>query len=225
MTGFPLSRVPALVLFDCDGVLVDTEPIANPVFAAHLATYGIEMSVDEVMRRYIGMSMPDCVRLLNEEFNRDFGDPWIKEIRQKTDNAFRAGLDAIPNAGVAVESVALAGIAYCVASSGPIEKMNLTLGMTGLLKWFEGRMFTGWDVERGKPHPDLFLAAAAAMGASPEDCVVIEDTEAGVKAGMSAGMQVLAYAPSGVDRKLSDLGATPFQDMADVPSLLGIEET
>lgn len=223
MRGFPLAETPALVLFDCDGVLVDSEPIANPVFAAHLAASGIEMSVDEVIRRFIGRSLRDCVTMLNEEFNREFGDQWIRELRQKTDDAFRAGLTAIPNAKDAVVAVAEAGISYCVASSGAIDKMNLTLGMTGLLKWFEGRMFSGWEVERGKPFPDLFLAAAKAMNALPADCIVIEDSEAGVQAGTSAGMQVLAYVPDGAFGKFSKLGATPFSDMAEVSALLGIQ--
>lgn len=224
MMPFPLSKPPALVLFDCDGVLVDSEPIANPVFTAHINAAGIKMDVEEVMRRFVGMSLPDCVDLLNKEFDLSLGPDWIKELRADTDEAFRKELTAIPGANDAVQAVASSGIPFCVASSGSIEKMDITLGMTGMLEHFTGRMFTAWDVAHGKPWPDLFLHAAKTMGAAPATCVVIEDSVPGVKAGISAGMQVLAYVPDGNAQKFRDLGACPFQDMAEIPALLGIEK-
>ena len=219
---FPLSNPPALVLFDCDGVLVDSEPISNLIFTAHLNEAGIEVELAGMQQRYTGMAMPDIRRAVMQEFNVDLDDDWHDKYRATCDAAFAERLKAVPYARHAVEAVRDAGVPYCVASSGPVEKMNTTLGITGLLPLFEGRMFTGWDVPRSKPFPDLFLMAADKFNATPAECVVIEDSIAGVRAGVAAGMPVLGYAPDSNPHSLADELVHPFDDMRTLPTLLGL---
>ena len=219
---FPLSEKPDLVLFDCDGVLVDSEPISNPIFTKMLQQAGVQISLTGMQTRYVGMAMPDINRKVKDEFGIDLDDAWYRHYRDLSDIAFAEHLHPVPGVRAAVEAVVQSGTAYCVASSGPVEKMTTTLGITGLLPLFEDCMFTGWDVPRSKPHPDLFLMAAEAFGAHPEDCVVIEDSVAGVQAGVAAGMDVLGYNPADYPHDLSGELAHLFDDMAALPTLLGL---
>lgn len=211
------------VIFDCDGVLVDTELLANRCFAAALNRAGLPWSVEETMRRLVGRSMGACVDIIESETGKKLPANFLADLQAETFASFRA-TPVQPVAGILGVLDWLDGqsIPYCVASSGEIEKMRLTLGLTGLLPRFEGRMFSASMVERGKPFPDLFLHAARGIGVEPEACIVIEDAVPGVEAGIAAGMRVLAYAGAAhADRAgLVAAGGSLFDSMDDLPRLL-----
>ena len=210
---------PTLVIFDCDGVLVDSELPANRTFRLMLAEQGLELSLAETVGLLKGLSLPACGALLKERFGLVLPDDFFERLQQRTYQGFQDELNAVPGVQDAVEGLALP---FCVASSGAIEKMHFTLGLTGLLELFRDRMFSAEQVARGKPFPDLFLHAAAQMGHSPDACVVIEDSLPGVKAAQAAGMTVLGFAGTELADadELATAGATVFSDMRDLAVLL-----
>ena len=211
------------VIFDCDGVLVDTELLANRCFAAALNRIGLPWSVEDTMRRLVGRSMTSCVAIIERETGRPLPTDFLARLQADTFESFRlAPVQPVPGIFGVLDWLEEQGIDYCVASSGEIEKMRLTLGLAGLLPRFEGRLFSASMVPRGKPFTDLFLHAAAAMGAESADCRVVEDAVPGVQAGTAAGMRVLAYAGAGhADRDgLQAAGGILFDRMDDLPRLL-----
>lgn len=208
------------MIFDCDGVLVDSEPIANRVLSKRLAALGLKLSPDEVMRRFLGRTKAGCLELaaglLTHPLPASFVEDW--------DAALFGALakEVKPIEGVA-ELLAGLDLPYCVASNSTPERMHLTLRTTSLFALFEGRMYTAGEVAKPKPAPDLFLHAAKSMGATPERCAVIEDTPTGARAGVAAGMTVFGYA-GGAHTDASALGqegARLFTSMRDLPGLLG----
>ncbi len=219
---FPLKQPPSLVLFDCDGVLVDSEPISGPILRDHLEAHGLTLTMAEVDTRFKGRTMPDIRADILETHGITLDDAWQKAYRAATDTAFGERLEPIPHIHMAVSAVLGAKVRVCVASSGPVEKMMVTLGITGLMPFFEGHLFSGWDVPRGKPHPDIFLHAAKGMGVAPARCVVIEDSPHGIAAAQAAGMGTLAYVPEADAGGLADSDAHPFHDMRALPGLLGL---
>jgi HAD superfamily hydrolase (TIGR01509 family) len=206
-----------LVIFDCDGVLVDSEPVANRVFAEELRALGLKIDYDEVCRIFVGLSMARCVEIVEERLGRPVPGGFVERLQTRTYEAFRAGLRPVEGVMAALERIDLP---VCVASSGEHEKMRLTLGLTGLLGRFEGRLFSATEVERGKPHPDLFLHAARSLGARPCRCIVVEDSAPGVLAARAAGMTVLGYAGADRGKRLIAAGARVFDDMEKLPGLL-----
>jgi HAD superfamily hydrolase (TIGR01509 family) len=213
---------PDLVIFDCDGVLVDSEALANEILARALGAEGLAMDVAECRRRYVGLSMASVIAKVEAELGRALPDGWLDALQRETFAAFRDRLSAVPGVTQAVDAIRAAGLPVCVASSGSIEKMTLTLGLTGLAPRFEGRLFSASMVTRGKPFPDLFLHAAAAMGVVPARAVVVEDSIPGVRAARAAGMRALAYARDGDPAALAAEGGEPFMDMDDLPRLVGL---
>lgn len=209
----------ALVIFDCDGVLIDSEPIANRVLSDQLARIGLRLHPDEVMRRFVGRTRAGCLELAAALLGRDlpagFGEAWDRALFA----AFAAELRAIDGIQDAISSIATR---ICVASNSSRERMRVSLGAAGLLARFEGRMFSAEVVARPKPAPDLFLHAAASMGAAPADCAVVEDTPTGVEAAVAAGMAVFGYAGGAHSsaRTLAAAGATVFRRMRELPALL-----
>lgn len=213
---------PRLVIFDCDGVLVDSEPVANQVLARALSRVGLVMDEAGSRRRYVGLSLGSIVARAEEELGRPLPDDFLDDLQRDTFAEFRRSLRPVPGIADAVAAVRQAGISYCVASSGTLDKMALTLGLTGLAPLFEGVIFSATMVARGKPFPDLFLHAAASMGFAPGEAVVVEDSVFGVEAGRAAGMRVLAYARDGDPAALAARGGEVFDDMARLPLLLGL---
>jgi len=183
-----------LVVFDCDGVLVDSELISNRVLAEQLTDLGLDMTVERSIQEFMGRDARHLLRRTAELLGNPPPEGFYDRYAAARDAAFEAGLAAVQGVAVAVDELHAAGVATCVASSGSVKKMRYTLGLTGLWERFEGRVFSAHEVEHGKPAPDLFLHAAAAMGTAPADCVVVEDAPAGVAAGKAAGMRVLGYA-------------------------------
>lgn len=214
---------PALVIFDCDGVLVDTERVGNMRLAEWLTEAGYPISYEDCRRRFVGQAMAS-VQAKVEEAGVSLGADFVRRWNDGLPALFAAGLEPIPHVRQAAEAIVAAGISHCVASSGQLPKMRLTLGLTGLLPLFEDVLFSVSMVTRGKPFPDLFLHAAATMGHAPDTCVVVEDSVAGVTAARAAGMRALAYCgdPEAERDGLRAAGGELFDDMRDLARLIGI---
>ncbi len=206
-----------LVVFDCDGVLVDSEPIAVPVLGRALRAAGLALSDAEVHLTFVGLAFPRCVEIAERRLGHPLPAGFTERVQAETFEAFRAGLRAMPGVEEALDRLA---VPYCVASSGDPDKMRLSLGLTGLLERFHGRMFSASEVRNGKPAPDLFLHAAARLGARPERTVVVEDSLPGVRAAIEAGMRVYGYAPAGDGEALAVAGAIPLLDLRELPGVL-----
>ncbi len=214
-----------LVIFDCDGVLVDTEPSSNRCFAAALNEIGLSWSVEQTIARMVGRSMKSCIEIIERETGHAVPGDFVERLQARTfENFRREGVTATAGMVSALDALAAHQVPYCVASSGEIEKMRLTLGLSGLLPRFERHLFSATMVAHGKPFPDLFLYAAKSMGFAPADCVVVEDAVPGVMAGRAAGMRVLAYTgASHADHAgLHEAGGELFDDMARLPAVLGL---
>jgi HAD superfamily hydrolase (TIGR01509 family) len=210
-----------LVIFDCDGVLVDSERIANTVLAEMLNELGLSLTLEDMFNTFMGNSMKRCLEIIEEMLLSPVPDNFLAEYHQRTAQVFRTSLKPINGIHDVIKNFELP---YCVASSGEHEKMQITLGTTGLLPYFSGKIFSVTEVERGKPYPDIFLYAAKKMGFSPEKCLVVEDSPTGVKAGVAAGMTVFGYASLMKPQRLLENGASiVFDDMKKLPELLVIE--
>ena len=210
-----------MVIFDCDGVLVDSERLTHQVVVDMLAEHGVALGFDEAVDRFIGMSMANGLVQLKALLGGELPADFLPEMGRRTRAAFRAGLTAVPG----VEAV-LDGLQrpFCVASNGNHAKVNFTLGHTGLLPRFTGRIFTADDVAHPKPAPDLFLLAARTLGALPAHTTVVEDTPTGVAAARAAGMRVIGFAAMTPAPRLQAAGADAIaQDMATVAALLAAE--
>jgi HAD superfamily hydrolase (TIGR01509 family) len=207
-----------LIIFDCDGVLVDSEPISNRVFTAALRELGFDWSYEQVCARFIGLSMTRCTELIEEDLGRSVPERFLDELQRRTFEMFRTeGLAAVRGVSEMLDRL---DMPFCVASSGEPEKMQTTLGLTGLLPRFTGRMFSAQQVRRGKPAPDLFLFAAESCGVAPERCVVVEDSVPGVRAAVTARMTVFGYAERSDHAALAASGAVVFDSMTDLPALI-----
>jgi HAD superfamily hydrolase (TIGR01509 family) len=212
--------VPGLVIFDCDGVLVDAEAGSDAIVSGLLAELGIDLSPEDVSARTQGMSDRDMWRM----FARDFGTPMPASLKAKyreREAAFlRENAVAIPGVETVLRSLAERAQPMCVASSGTKAKMRISLGVAGLAGYFRGNVFSASQVRHGKPAPDLFLFAAKRMGVPPKGCVVIEDSLNGVRAGVAAGMRVLAFSRTVPESELEHAGGHPFRRMEELPALL-----
>lgn len=206
-----------LIIFDCDGVLVDSEPIANRILTRMLNELGLHISYEETMGAFVGRSMSSCVQIIEERLGRSLPADFIGTYNARSFAAFEEELQPMP--GV-TETLQRIRFPVCVASSASHEKMRATLGVTGLLHQFEGRMFSATEVGRGKPDPALFLHAAKQLRAAPRACAVVEDTVVGVQAGLAAGMTVFGFARAEDPVALAEAGARVFDDMADLADLL-----
>lgn len=206
-----------LIIFDCDGVLVDSEHLTNTVFAQMLNELGIPVTLEDMFEQFVGNSMSRCVELIEELLGKPIPEGFIQEYTNRTAIALNNNLKPVD--GI-VEVLSVLETPYCVASSGDHNKMQTTLGITNLFSHFEGRLFSVTEVARGKPYPDVFLYAAEKMGVEPAKCAVVEDTPIGVRAGIAAGMKVFGYAKLTPAHKLEKEGAILFEDMRQLPYLL-----
>jgi len=212
-----------LVIFDCDGVLVDSERISARVGAAMLTDLGWRVTTEEMIERFVGSS-DDYWR---SEVERELGHPlaagWDMPYETWFDDAFDAELRAVAGVSGALDAVEEGGVPFCVASNGSRAKIAANLARTGLAERFMGRVFSAQDVAAGKPSPDLFLHAARHMGVAPSRCVVVEDSPVGLTAARAAGMDCLAFAGGLVElARLRGPRTRLFDDMAQLAGLLGI---
>ncbi|UES37948.1 HAD-IA family hydrolase [Roseibium aggregatum] len=211
-----------LIIFDCDGVLVDTERMANANMAAIISELGVPMTGPECQRRFMGRTLEDVQSMIEDLTGQVLPTDWPDQVRLRDLESFKAGVPAIEGVAGVLDELDRRDVAYCVGSSGKYEKMRTTLGSSGLLPRLEGRLFSAQDCERGKPAPDVFLLAARTMGHAPENCTVIEDSLPGVLAARAAGMGVYAFVEDpACDREaMQGAGAVLFEAMADLPDLL-----
>lgn len=215
--GFLMSPF-KLAVFDCDGVLVDSERIISEVLAQCLAEQGLVMDSQEVWRLFVGKSIPESMQMIGNMLGERPSESMWQEFSKRANAALKQEVRPIGNIAAALDVLE---IPYCVASNGDFTKMNTTLGATGLLPRFQGKMFSATQVKAGKPAPDLFLLAAETMGFAPQDCVVIEDSPTGVTAALAAGMTPFGYAQWTPRETLHEAGAAVlFDDMAQLPQLI-----
>jgi HAD superfamily hydrolase (TIGR01509 family) len=205
------------VLFDCDGVLVDSEPISCRILSQMLREAGLSYGYEQTVERFVGRSMRSCLELIEEEIGRPPPASFSSEFQQRTFAAFRSSLKPVQGVEEALDRTTWP---TGVASSGDHEKLRTTLSVTGLLERFRGRVFSATDVRRGKPHPDLFLHAAEQLGARPCRCAVVEDSVLGVQAAVAAGMTAFGYTGTVGEERLRSAGAIVFDTMAVLPELL-----
>lgn len=209
-----------LVIFDCDGVLVDSERVANEVFASVLEEVcGLEFTLDDMFDTFVGHSRLQCLEKIEAILGEPPPDELDRRYQQDINLALEKSVEAIRGIDHVLEQLALPS---CVASSGSHEKMQMTLGKTGLLDYFTGRIFSTSEVERGKPHPDIYLHAAARMGmCDPARCLVIEDSPIGVSGAVAANMTVFGFAELMPAHRLRASGAhRVFERMSDLPELI-----
>ena len=211
------------MIFDCDGVLVDSESISNDVLAQKLTAEGLPMTLAQARRDYQGLLLSEILDRAQQRLGRQLAPGWIEAYEHERAAVFRRELQPVPGAAETVRRIVATGAAVCVASQGKLEKTRLSLTLTGLDALFcSDALFSAHEVPRGKPHPDLFLHAAQTMGARPADCVVIEDTPSGVAAAVAAQMRVLGYAADSDERALRRAGAEIVHSLEEVPELLGL---
>lgn len=211
-------RRPQLVIFDCDGVLVDSERLAVRVESAALAELGWKLTEAEIAERFLGRTDGDLIAAVEAHLGRSAPPGWRAALQQRYREVFATELIAVDGIEDALDRITLP---TCVASSSSHAKLRTTLGLTGLYDRFAGRIFSADDVQRGKPAPDLFLLAAERCDTRARDCIVIEDSIAGVRAARAAGMRVLGYA-GGLTSEiaLAEAGATTFASMQELPERL-----
>lgn len=208
-----------LVIFDCDGVLVDSEPLANAVLHAELARAGLGLSLEESTALFTGLSLASCLAVIEARLGGPPPEDFLPRLRAGVVERFRKELAPVPGVADVLRGL---DAPRCVASSGSHEKIRFSLSLTGLDGWFgDDDIFSADDVARGKPAPDLFLHAAARKGREPGQCVVVEDSVPGVQAARAAGMRVLGFAARSEAAALAAAGADAvFSDMRELPSRL-----
>ena len=212
-----------LVIFDCDGVLVDSEVISCRAHAEVLTRHGYPITSEQVFHRFLGRSTRQANIEVEAELGRALPDDFHVQLQDELFRTFEAELEAVSHIGAALDEI---DRAVCVASSGSHQRMRVTLGRTQLYDRFAPNIFSASQVANGKPAPDLFLFAARQMNVAPERCIVIEDSAAGIAGALAAGMPVLGFhggshCREGYGKKLQDAGAAMiFDDMRHLPALI-----
>jgi len=203
----------SLLILDNDGVLVDSEPIANRILAALLSEYGDPITYEEAVARYMGTSLAHVREVVEAKLQRALPADFERRYHDELFSRLRSEPTSVPGVEAALDAIDLPS---CVASSGTHERIELTLKTVGLYDRFAGRILSAQDVQRGKPFPDLFLHAAEQMGADPADAIVVEDSPYGVEAAKAAGMTVVGYAGltpasrlAGADRVITTMADLP----------------
>jgi HAD superfamily hydrolase (TIGR01509 family) len=214
--------LPKAVLFDCDGVLVDTEPPTFALLQAELATRGLVMDLDEMERVFIGGTMEKLADMARD-MGADLPDDWVPYFYEKLHKHLETNAPLITGIEAVLDALDAAGIPYAIGSNGRAGKMAITLGQhPAFLARFKGHVYSGQDLGCPKPDAGLYLHAAAALGVRPADCVVVEDSPTGAMAAKNAQMRCMGYAPHGPNPVLEATGARLFTSMAALPALLGL---
>ena len=216
-----MNMPPDMVLFDCDGVLVDSETLTASVLCANLNRHGLEMTHARLSEFFLGGTMMG-VETRAKELGADLPATWINDTYEEVFAALDAAVEPIPGAADVLDALSRAGIPYAVGSNGPHRKMDITLARTGLIGRLQGKVYSREDVPNPKPAPDLYLKAARDAGIAPERCVVIEDSPSGARAGVAAGMVCLGFARETDPKRLEPICDQLFFDMAELPGLLGL---
>ncbi len=210
---------PSAVIFDCDGVVVDSEPMLFDMLVQDFARHGLQVTLPELHDHYLGLTLP-ALRDKAIEAGARLPDDWCDDFYAQLYAKLRLGTPLVPGILGVLDALDAAGIPYAMGSNGSAEKMQITLGQHGLIDRFKG-LFSGQSLRKPKPAPDLFLHCAAALKTAPSGCVVIEDSATGARAARAAGMRCLGYAPHD-GAALAAEGAELFSDMKDLPRILGL---
>ncbi len=215
-----MKQSPKCVIFDCDGVLVDSEPLSNRVILEMAHSLGIDIDLNFVEMYFTGSFLHECFRILEDKLGKPLPTDFEKEYRKKTFESFQKELQPVKGVPDLIEQLELP---FCVASSGPVNKIRLNLTVSNLLHHFEGNIFSCWDIQKWKPDPAIFLHAAETMGHAPDDCIVVEDSLFGVQAAVAGGFRTYAYAAHARDvAALETAGAIPFYEMEALYPVLNI---
>ncbi|RWR03370.1 6-phosphogluconate phosphatase [[Pantoea] beijingensis] len=205
------------VFFDCDGTLVDSERICTQSYVNTFARYGISLSLQQMFEKYKGVKLYDIVADVVKQHPVAVSfDELERQYRAEVERLFDAGLTAIPGAKSLLARVK---VPMCVVSNGTVKKMQHSLGLTGMLSFFDDRLFSGYDIECWKPDPGLLYHAAEKMGVSTAQCILVDDSEAGVKAGIAAGIPVFYYCADAHNKAIEHPLVTRFTDMDQLPQL------
>jgi HAD superfamily hydrolase (TIGR01509 family) len=207
-----------LIIFDCDGVLIDSEPIAGRVIAREVASLGWAMTESEAQHAFLGLSLSDMRPIIERRLSRPLPPDWLASLIAKLVDVMAQEAVLVPGALEALTAASDLGLAWRIASNSSHTEMQAKFACVGLTRLVEGRLHSAADVGRGKPFPDVYLAAAAAETADPSECLVIEDSPPGARAASAASMPCLGYAPHG-GSALHGTGAIPFASMFDLPDL------
>ncbi|OXA76446.1 haloacid dehalogenase superfamily, subfamily IA, variant 3 with third motif having DD or ED [Flavobacterium aquidurense] len=205
------------IIFDCDGVLVDTEKIGNEILLSMAAEHGFEMKIEDAYSNFNGRNLKECFLHVENSIGKKLPDNFESEYRERSFEAFETQVKPMEGVVAFIEKLK---ISYCVASSGPVEKIRLNLEVAGLLDKFEGKIFSAYQIDSWKPDPGIFLFAAKQMGFDVKDCIVVEDSKAGVKAGISGGFKVYGFANGFNNEDLEKEGATLFNSYEELKELL-----
>lgn len=203
------------MIFDCDGVLVDSVGLVAEVLAEYLADLGFDVTSQEARRRFGSGKMADYVARFEQEMGATLPADFEQELRRRRDATFRERLQPMAGALELVESL---HVPSCVASNGPVAQIELSLRVVGLYRMFAGRIFSAYTVRAWKPEPGLFLHAGRELGAEPHECAVIEDSELGIQAGLAAGMRVFALLPP--DQQARQPGVITLRHLSELPAHL-----
>lgn len=213
---------PDMVIFDCDGVLVDSEMITNRVMQASLAEHGLPLEIDDIMDLFVGGTMQGVMDLALSMGAKLPGD-WLNQMYSEMHAVLAREVEPVAGAIAVLDALDAAGIPYAIGSNGPHAKMAVTLPKCGLQERFEGRRFSREDVANPKPAPDVYLKAASEAGIVPSRCVVIEDSANGAKAGVAAGMFTIGFHVETPKERLASICDALFANMSELPTLLGLK--
>jgi HAD superfamily hydrolase (TIGR01509 family) len=211
----------AAIIFDCDGTLVDSERVGNQALIECVGELGYTLTLDQALEYFAGRKMADTLALIEEWMGSPLPSGSLEHARWRMAQAFEEHLVAME--GVHELLSRLTSMPICVASNGPLEKMQVSMRVTGLIEHFEGRIFSAYECKVWKPEPGLFLYAASEMGVEPHTCAVIEDTAIGIEAAVAAGMTAFGYAPRSDGLKLRAAGARVFHHMNELLPLMGLD--
>jgi HAD superfamily hydrolase (TIGR01509 family) len=209
-----------LVIFDCDGVLVDSEGPSNRLVAAEITALGLPMTAEESIDRFVGRRLSDIPPMIEPLLGRPVPPDWVGSLRRKLLAVLQDEVEAMPGAHDALRAVAAMGLPYRIASNSSHEEMAVKFARVAMTDLVEGRTHSARDVRAGKPAPDVFLHAAAAAGVPPTACLVIEDSVPGALAARAAGMACVGLAPRGDDPALRAAGAVLIRSFDELPAIL-----
>ena len=208
------------IIFDCDGILVDSEEISNSILIQMANEIGVEIKMEYALENFAGKSLKSCFEHIEKLIKKSLPNTFEKEYRNRTFSAFKTDLKPIKGIHKLLDQIK---IPFCVASSGPTEKIRLNLTTTNLIEKFENRIFSSYEIGSWKPNPEIFEYAAKKMGFEPNECVVIEDSLAGIKAGRKGGFDVYGFCNEKNNRLFENEGAKVFSEMNELYELLKLK--
>ena len=204
-------------IFDCDGVLVDSEAIGNQVLISMAKEFGLEMTIEDAFKNFNGRSLKDCFHQIEKIITRKLPENFESEYRRKSFEAFKTDLKPINGIKEFIDNLK---VPFCVASSGPVEKIILNLTTVGLINKFENKIFSSYQINSWKPEPEIFLFAAKEMGYKINECIVIEDSRAGIISAKKGGFRVYGFANKHNEQELKEEGAIIFHSFAELENIL-----